>query len=238
MFEDLLEAADAERATRVLGRLSERGLRFALTGSLAREARLLQRGEPEPRRKLRDVDLVVDGVHGLPDGLAEGFLINHAHPLAPPGKMLLQLVDPEDRVRVDLFRAYGATLLRAGALERGTGAMAVVAIEDLRARLTAHVLTAMRRAEPIDVKHVAAFRRLLACGEPAVLAEAWDDHRESLADTFAGATRDALHGLAERPDLVVVETYAPRTETCARCRPFSSFRLSPPEAVAAVLGYS
>lgn len=45
--------------------------------------------------------------------LANDFTFSHIHPLDPPGKMLLQAIDPDSAVRIDVFRAYGETIALA-----------------------------------------------------------------------------------------------------------------------------
>ena len=92
-------------------KLSAYGFRGgALTGSLAIEAHLFSQGCNTERRSLNDLDFVVGSFASIPGSLADGFLVHHIHPHAPEGKMLLQLIDREQALRIDLFRKFGATL--------------------------------------------------------------------------------------------------------------------------------
>ena len=237
MFESVLNRDDAHRATEALRRMSDRGLEFAITGSLALDAQLAVNGVPGSRRALHDIDIVVRDVVSLPDGLADGLLVNHAHPRATEGKLVLQLVDPGLRLRIDVFRAFGETLQRAMRLEDETGDMTVVAIEDLRARFTAHVIASLGRGLEIDRKYVASFRRLQRRGEPAKLDRAWRDHRQDFAGSIAQATEEAQGLIVRRPELLVDEHYGPQSEPCVRCAAFGTFRLADPDDVLAILGY-
>lgn len=76
-------------------------------------ARLREASAPVPRKPLNDLDIVVSAWSDLQNSLAAGFLMNHVHPLAPEGKLLLELASPEHQLRIDVFRQYGLTLARA-----------------------------------------------------------------------------------------------------------------------------
>jgi hypothetical protein len=238
LFEALLNADDASRAAAVLGRLAGHGVSFALAGSLAIEARLRAQGYAFSRRKLNDIDLVVADIASLPKALARRFLANHVHPLAPAGKLLLQLVDAEHRLRVDVFRAYGNTLSRAGRIDAETGSLDVLAIEDARARLIAHLCMCLRKDLVIDVKYVDAFRRLDGLGDPARLLEAWNDHRQEVPGTLSEACEQALRGISERQDLIRVEKYSVQTAPCERCQAHGGIAPANSARIAEILGYS
>ena len=218
-------------------RLLADGFRGALTGSLATEAQLRTHGRPIDRRALNDLDFIVDSFNAIPPSLADRFLIHHIHPDAPEGKMLLQLVDKESALRVDLFRAFGATLTRAGVVDEQTGRLLVLAVEDLVARSTAHVCGRLRQGRPIDVKYVRAFTRLAGLGEPPRLTAAWRDHRQELPGTLEEATREANELLLRCPDLLVRETYSAVVTACDQCQDHGPFRRAAPEVIVSILGY-
>src|SRR5689334_7105984 len=121
-----MSADDAARATSVVNDLVALGFDGSLTGGLAVAAHLRARGQHVPRRRLNDIDFVVSAFTSLPEPLADRFLLNHVHPFAPEGKTLVQLIDPQRALRVDVFRAAGATLSRSSRLAE-TGALQVVA---------------------------------------------------------------------------------------------------------------
>jgi hypothetical protein len=96
ILEEFLERHDALRVADVMDSLLAHGLRVcALTGSIALEAQMISSGRSPQRRRLNDLDYVVDGFSSVPDALADVFLVHHVHPQAPRGKLLLQLVDVE-----------------------------------------------------------------------------------------------------------------------------------------------
>lgn len=58
---------------------------------------------------MNDIDFVTDSFDCIPESLADDFLFRHVHPFDPPGKTILQFIDAESALRVDVFRACGAT---------------------------------------------------------------------------------------------------------------------------------
>lgn len=238
MFSAFLKPDDAKRASGVVEKLLTNGLRgCALTGSLAIEAQLRAHGRPIHGCALNDVDLVVQGFDAIPTTLADGFLLNHIHPYAPEGKTLLQVIDRERALRVDLFRAFGATLSRADLLGEQTRPLPVVAIEDLVARTIAHVCGRLRKGLEIDAKYVRSVMRLTDLGRPMQPTEAWEDHRQDVPGTLAAATREAHQLLGRHPELVVSEEFSAVFSACDRCHDYGPFRLAPREMIVDVLGY-
>jgi hypothetical protein len=237
MFAGLLYHDDASRAAEVVETLLTKGLRCALTGSLAIDAQLHAHGHAVAPRHLNDIDLVVDRFTSIPASLAASFLQHHVHPDATDGRTLLQLVDEARKIRIDLFRDIGSTLSRARPLNDLTGLIDVLSVEDLVARTTALVCGRVRRGLTIDVKHATAFSRLRALGQPVNLAAAWNDHRQHVPGTFEEASREAARLLEAHPELVVVEEYSSDVVPCERCRGYGPFRPAPLERVVAILGY-
>jgi hypothetical protein len=237
VFGELLPPEDARRATAVVDAILGHGLRCALTGGLAIRAQLRRHGRVAVRRPLNDIDLVVEGFAAIPESLAHAFLQHHVHPDAAEGKTLLQLIDRPHALRVDLFRAFGGTLSRASTLDRDTGPLAVLSVEDLVARTTAFVAGHLRRGATVDVKHATGFASLRGLGRPDALATAWHDHRQQVAGTLEEAAREAERALAAHPELVVDEPYSTQPATCERCRAHGSFRPAPAERILEILGY-
>jgi hypothetical protein len=238
VFSAFLNSYDAKRASEVVEKvLASDPHACALTGSLAIEARLREHGRPIYPRALNDVDLVVDGFNAIPMAFADGFVLNHVHPHAPEGKTLLQLIDRERAVRVDLFSAVGTTLSRAGLMDDQTGPLAVIAVEDLVARTTAHVCGRLRKGLYVDPKHVRAFNALADLGRPEQLVVAWHEHRQDVPGTLDEATRQAHQLLGQHPELVVSEEYSTIVSVCDRCQDYGPFRVAPPEEIIEILGY-
>jgi len=233
MFAEFLSARDAARASLSMEKLSAYGFEGALTGSLAAEAHLLSRGLKREQRPLNDLDLVVESFATIPSSLAGGFLVHHVHPHAPEGKTLLQLIDPEQALRIDLFRQFGATLTRA---ERLRG-LTVISLEDLIARTMSLVLGHLRRGASIDRKHAHLFRRSVGLGDPAKMDAAWRDHGCSEAATFHQAAQLTLELLARHPELVICGQYSAEVTVCPRCQDDGLFRRARPEVIVKLLGY-
>ena len=107
-LDPFLGVADVQRVISVLRKLNTCGLDYAITGGIALEPSL---GSGLSRqRALNDIDIVVSTFEALLSTLASAFMISHAHPDRPTGKLAIQLVEPNQRVRVDVFSARGDTL--------------------------------------------------------------------------------------------------------------------------------
>jgi hypothetical protein len=237
LFEGILSDDDARRATSVVRDLLALGFRGSLTGGLAIGAHLRARGDRSEPHPLNDVDFVVGSFADIPDSVADRFLMNHIHPSAPEGKTLMQLIDPEHALRVDLFRAYGATLSRSAPLGVETEPLDVAAFEDLAARTTSHVYGHVRNGRTIEAKYVRAMFELSRFVAELTIDEAWNDHRERLPDSFGEGLSKAHRILSLHPELIVSGEYSREITPCERCQRHGRFRCAPPEQIVEILGY-
>jgi hypothetical protein len=153
------------------------------------------------------------------------------------GKTLLQLIDREQALRIDLFRQFGATLMRTELLNGPTGPLSVISLEDLVARTTALVLGRLRRGKTIDLKHTRAFRRLAGLGEPGRIDVAWHDHRQSELESFDQASQLAHRLLDLHPELAIHEPSSAEVSFCPQCQDDGPFRSARPELIVKILGY-
>ena len=88
-----LTADDTDRVFRTIRKLAEHDISdWALTGGLAVEMHIQNRGHTPRIRTLNDLDFITREFEGIPTSLAGEFLFRHVHPLDPPGKTILQLI--------------------------------------------------------------------------------------------------------------------------------------------------
>jgi hypothetical protein len=241
ILEEFLDHDDARRAAEVMGNLWRHGFReCALTGSVALEVQIIARGRTPQRRRLNDLDYVVDEFGSIPNALAGGFLVHHVHPKAPPGKLLVQLVDPDRGLRIDLFRAFGASLSRANTLHDPLSKLKrVLSIEDLAARYTSHVYGQLREGRPVEGKHAESFLRLASFETfgNVELETAWHDHRQSLTESFFEARERAKDLLRHHPELLFHQKYSDKVLPCDRCQDYGAFQRDEPALIVNSLGY-
>jgi hypothetical protein len=239
MLRRFLSVDDAERALRVFGKLVGHDLgRLALTGGLAVEIHLLRLGLQPSIRILNDLDFIADSFECIPETLAGDFLFRHIHSLDPQGKTMLQFIDPDDAVRIDVFRAYGGTMSRTSPLDLPSGTIQIVSIEDLianAARLTLDLVD----GTPVAHKYAKDFLRLLELVNPAQVETAWQDHRKPKHPaTFAETSRFLQELIMVRSELLVTPRFSHDTrEVCTRCAPTASFQLADPIVILSLLGY-
>jgi len=234
---EFLSASDVQRVYLSLEKLSAYGFRGgALTGSFATEAHLLSQGRSTERRPLNDLDFVVESFASIPGSLADGFLLHHIHPHAAEGKMLLQLIDREQALRIDLFRQFGATLTRTERLKGPAVPLTVISLEDLVVRTTA-LVGCLRRGKTVGLKHARAFRRLAGLGDPGRIDAAWRDHRQSELESFHQAAQLAHQLLDLHPELAIRERYSAEVSVCPQCQDDGPFRRARPDIILKILGY-
>ena len=239
MLQRFLSVADAERALRVFGKLAWHDIgNWALTGGLAVEIHLLRLGRQPSIRILNDLDFIAGSFDCIPETLAAEFVFRHIHSLDPLGNTMLQFVDADDAMRIDVFRAYGATMSRAFHLDLPSGAIRVISLEDLVAR-TARLILDLAEGVPVPSKHASDFLRLTELVDPSQVEIAWQDHRKPKHPaSFAESNRLLQHLILTRAQLLITPHYSHDTkEQCPRCEPTAAFRLADPNLIVALLGY-
>ena len=239
MIERFLSAAGADRAWRTLRKLARHHIGgWALTGGFAVEVHRLRRGRQASVRALNDIDFVAGAFECIPETLADDFLFRHIHPSDPPGKTILQLIDPDSALRVDVFRASGATMSRTSRLDLPAGACGLISLEDLVAR-SARLVLDLADGLPVSSKHAGDFLRLVEIVAPADVEAAWQEHRKPAHPaTFEEADRLLQNLIPARQNLLITVDCSKDTgEVCPRCAPTPAFRLAEPKLVLSLLGY-
>jgi len=241
ILKEFLDHDDARRAAEVMSDLWMYGFReCALTGSVALEVQMISRGRTPQRRPLNDLDYIVDEFASIPSALAGGFLVHHVHPEALPGKLLLQLVDPVRVLRIDLFRAFGASMSRANTFcDPLSKLKRVLSIEDLAARYTSHTYGHLREGRAVERKHAESFLRLASLDKfgNVELETAWHDHRQCLAESFVEARKRTKDLLRLNPELLFHEKYSDTVLPCDQCHDYGPFQRDEPALIVNSLGY-
>jgi hypothetical protein len=240
MIPSFLSAADADRALSTLRKLERHDVsNWAMTGGLAVEIHRQNLHCPRSIRPLNDLDFVTTGFDCIPKSLAGDFLFRHIHPLDPPGKTLLQLIDAETSLRVDVFRAFGATLSRTTATELDSVPVRLISLEDLVAR-AARLALDLATGKPVASKYVHDYLRLAELVDPLQVETAWRDQRRSTDPAMFDEANALLQDLIPtRLDLLITPNYSTDTvgTSCPRCLPSPPFQLADPEVVFSLLGY-
>jgi hypothetical protein len=234
-----MSSEDSARATDALQKLRRHQTQqWVITGGLATEIHSILHGLQPSIRSLNDIDFVVSSFEYVPESLSRDFLCRHIHPFDPPGKTLAQFVDAETKIRIDVFRACGSTVRRAKPVELSLGAVLVISLEDLIARLVRLVL---QLTEGISVasKYAHDLIRMLKLLNPDAAEPAWLDHRRPQHPAvFREACGIALELIETRPHLLVVPEYSKNTaEPCPRCVSSDRFRVLDPALMLSTMGY-
>jgi hypothetical protein len=235
MMNRFLSATDAERAARSLRKLVRNDISdWALTGGLAIELHCLRLGLQTVTRTLQDIDFVTASFDSIPETLANDFLFRHIHPSDPPGKTLVQFADPDEALRIDLFRTHVSVMRRIS----GVDDFWIVSLEDLVSNL-ARLTLSLAEGDQVPAKHARDFLRLVDRVDPGKAEVAWQDYRKQKHPaTFIEAARVLRDLIPAHRDLLISLVYSQDTsEICPRCASTAGLQLADPNAVLAVLGY-
>jgi hypothetical protein len=240
MLQESLSPVDADRALRSFRKLARHDIGpWALTGGLATEIHRLVRG-CEPRlRPLNDIDFIADSFECIPETLADDFLFRHIHPRDPPNRTMLQCIDPDTALRIDIFRACGATMNRTSKVDLTTGMIQIISLEDLTARM-ARLAMGLAVGVQTPSEHARDYLRLAELVDAAEVESAWRDHRKPRHPvTFAEASGLLQRLIPARDDLLIAREYSKDyLETCPRCASTAVFKLADPKVVFDLLGYA
>jgi hypothetical protein len=239
MTDRFLCAGEAKRAWRTLQTLSHHDIsRWAVAGGFAVEFHFVCSGLSTSARPLNDLDFVARTFDCIPETLAREFLCRHVHPLDPPGKTILQLVDAETALRVDLFRACGAIMTRVLSVEFPFGCLQLISREDVLARVV-RLLLDLRGGVPVPEKHANDYLRLDKLIRPSDVEVAWQDHRKPDHPVTFHEANTLVRGLiTTHRDLLITPHYSNDvTQICSRCVPTAAFPLADPHLVFSLLGY-
>jgi hypothetical protein len=240
MMREFLSAGDVERAMRTLEKLAKHNISgWALTGGLATELHFVLRGRGPLLRELNDIDFVADSFEAIPKSLADDFWFRHIHPADPPGKTMVQMVDAENRLRVDVFRAFGETMRRTSVLKELLPVpVQLISLEDLLAR-SARLALDLSGGVATPAKYARDFVRLSELAKADDVETAWQDQRKKTDPASFAEASKVLHTLipASAALLVTKEYSRDTNERCQRCKEEPQFVLAEPEAVLSLLGY-
>jgi hypothetical protein len=154
-METSFPAAELERLSRCLASFLPhvRESELAVTGGVAIQFGLAERGHAGRRTAIADLDCVASSVDAIAPSVSDVFLVSHYH-VVQPGvpKFMVQLVDPVSRIRVDVFPDLVGSLARARIVQIQSHRVQMLALEDI---LEHKLLTLSKasRTNPIDPKH-------------------------------------------------------------------------------------
>jgi len=149
----------------------------AVTGGVGMQIGLTALGHAGVRHHVADLDLVAASLNAVSSSVVDRFLVSHYHVVRPGvPKFMLQLVDPQSRVRIDVFPDLAGSIADARTVHIGRHSMPVLPLNRIFEHKI-HTLVRASPAAPIDPKHVrdaqalgAVLRRPVPTMAPEVLA--------------------------------------------------------------------
>lgn len=209
---------------------------LTLTGSIALQAHLARRSLVHSRL-FGDVDIIINTLDDLPATLVDDFICPHVHPFGKRGDLLIQLVNPQDAIRLDVFCAVGNAVLRAENVALGSNKFFVISCEDLMAKTTS-LLMKLSRGGTVSAKHAQDFTTLLPLVSDAI-EDVWQEYRNNLdPPTFRETVpyvRDLI--LTHSHALVNPSYNKDVTAKCPKCQTVGLFKPADPRDIFKILGY-
>lgn len=234
-LETCLAADDARCVRTVLQKLASCGLAYAVTGGMALELGLRSLGRLRP---FNDIDVVVASFDTLPPALGAAFMVSHAHANRPVGKLALQLVDPEQRVRIDVFTACGDTFARARPAWIGDLQTKVVTLEDVASRIASELM-GFCQGDAVPPKYADDHLRARRVVDSDAVERAWrEQRRRTDPSTYADAAKRIDQALRQNTGRFEATVYSTDTDSvCPHCLSTEHFKLAARRSVLAILGY-
>ena len=234
-----LSTDDSARVARTVLNLARHDIsRWALTGGVAIELHILRLGGKRIIRRLNDLDFVAASFDSIPETIGSELLLRHVHPHDPPGKTMLQGVDPETGVRIDVFRAYGGEMERTSPITIAMLALRTVSLQDLVAR-HARLNWDLVEGRPVAPKYARDFLRLIDLVTTDEVERIWQEHRKPQSpESFAQTALQLRRVIVSRSELLTPPRYSTDIyEVCPRCQGKGAFPLCDPRRVLSILGY-
>ena len=190
------------------------------------------------QRVFNDIDVVVPGFDALPPALGSAFMISHAHPHRPTGKLIIQLVEAEQGVRIDVFSACGKTLERTRPASIGVLPVKVVAVEDLACRIASEMMC-FSRGDTVPPKCADDHTRAKQVVEMTLVEKAWlDQRREKDPLTYSEACLQIVEAMKLNSGILKESAYCTDTDVaCLHCCNTTYFKVETSKSIFAILGY-
>lgn len=212
----------------------------AITGGIATSWHLLNKNDTRrKKRRLNDIDVVVEGLSSLRSSLSQDFLIRHFHPYRDQGRILIQLIDEEYAARIDVFTPTTRTLItRLSDFAVGKMSCKFVSAEDILTKLLSIIYPATR-GEPVEPKYVEDFYLLSTVADLNIVREIWREYsKESQPLSFDEAAEALSLSITANPNLLRASRYSQDiNQACSWCRESELFPLAPQSRVYEILGY-
>jgi hypothetical protein len=241
-FLNVLPFDERARLATTLGHVSQVApAPFLVVGSIAVRYHLHRLGYPPSHRALHDLDLAVSGVDSLPSIEGEELLVSHYHPesaISGTGRMLLQLVDEETRLRIDIFHALAGAMDRASPLEGCSSLIFVASIEDMLVR-SLLVLRGQVQSGMAVAKHVETIQQLSEMVDGNSAEQLWARVRQVHQLESIQAAVAHAEGLPRGPSsLDAVDEYGQLDDPpCEVCVSGGRYPLADKQRIFDILGY-
>ncbi len=208
----------------------------SVVGGFAIRYHLTIAGKDLSLRSFNDLDLIARSTKAVDAKIQEGFLVYHYHPLAE-GSSYLALVDPDTRIKIDIF-PYDPAPDKVDFVDFKGKPVALVSPEDQLIKTVLDTLK-VKSGLVVDPKQFKDAEMLFEIVDKVKAAEWWrvrgySQYPQDLQEAFYLAKQISR----ENPQLLKENPFKrPQPYNCSECRSDNMFKLTPMEQVYRVLGY-
>ncbi|CAN5401833.1 hypothetical protein BH10ACI1_BH10ACI1_34780 [soil metagenome] len=240
LFQNIfLKREDAVRCQNSLLKL-RRDLKeeIIITGSQASSIHLLE-NKLQTKINLNDIDIVVKDLSVFLPQLTNDFLIRHFHPTREKGKILIMLVDAENKLKICCFTPQTVNVLnRLSDFEFDGLHCKLVSVEDILAKLLG-VIYPITRNEAVEEKYYEHFKSLLKIANWDVAKKVWRECRKAQQTLeFEEVFQIIKQKINANPKLLQSFQYSQNiNEKCQWCIKSELFPIAPLSEIHKILGY-
>ena len=211
---------------------------FAIVGGLAIRYHIMKRDLPYPERSLNDLDIIIKDINDIPPSVTKDFLIAEWHPPKKSGYFIVKLVDPETKIKADIFPFGPDSTKRFINLPFMGYTINVASIEDQLVK-TVFDIQRISAQNKVDPKQFSDAKLLMKIADLKLANQVWKDqsfkrYPKSITDAI-----DRAKNIAKKhPEWLQEQPFRkPKPFKCPDCKPPADFPLTPMEEIYKILGY-
>lgn len=209
---------------------------YCLVGGVVIRYHVINGGLQYPSRPLNDIDLMAKNSHSISPRIAESFMIAHFHPGNSPNQFYLVVVDPDSKLKGDIFDWRFDPKVPLRVPFEGTD-IPIRTIED-QLVTTVHNLQKIASGITIDPKQFEDTKRLIMLADPARAEAIWQSFQVDHSTTLVKAIEFTEATAVDHPELVREKPHhRPPSYICTECVDTPDFPLTPLKQIYNTLGY-
>ncbi len=216
---------DSKKINITLERLGKYINSITLTGGIVSAYYHWKYDLPLSQRKLNDLDIVINDSFDIPASLTKEFFVIHYHPKSKKGKLLMMLLDPATKIRIDIFPYTGDSQSRKHTTIISNKSFEVLSLEDLVCQLLV-ICNDLVKNKSVDPKYFIDMISLFGKCNHKLLQRIWNEYKEFEQD-LDSIYLAILNKIKSDPQLLQKTIYCQNlNHVCDKCIKCDKFPLA------------